>query len=235
MVRFSFCFVFAFLSLGFSFPLLGQGSQGEEGLRARGIKKASSYVGIKERTGKNDGKQILPFQKCVNIPSGSPWCAGFVCKVFEDIGLSSGMDGRALSCCPDELLIYQKGKGYKKDPEPLDLFYFPSHTGFIEFWPPDSDSFFAIDGNASNSVKKSLYKKSRVSRIADRVSPQLAELNESEKPQKTKPTKTKKTTPKEPQGNPKGTPKEPQKESSNLSLLLAVALLLLYRNKNKSK
>lgn len=42
-----------------------------------GIEEAKKYLGIKELTGHNDGKQVNVFQAFVGDPTGEPWCAAF--------------------------------------------------------------------------------------------------------------------------------------------------------------
>lgn len=47
-------------------------------MRRQLISIANSQVGIRELTGRNDGKQIESYQKAVGIPKGSAWCVAFV-------------------------------------------------------------------------------------------------------------------------------------------------------------
>lgn len=51
------------------------------------IKTALQYVGIIEQ-GKNRGKEIEEWQRNVNIPIGSPYCAAFVSYILDDCKVS---------------------------------------------------------------------------------------------------------------------------------------------------
>lgn len=143
----------------------------EEQTRKNGIAIAQSYVGLKEATGNNDGKAIKMFQECVHIKSGQPWCAGLPCVVYTKLGYDAKITGRAISCCEDEFLINPKAA------QPLDLFYYPSHTGIIEYWPVRGDFAYTIEGNYSNRVAQVRRKKNEFTKVANVLSGQLKEEN----------------------------------------------------------
>jgi len=42
------------------------------------VDTALSYVGVHEKTGKNDGKEVEKFLKSVGLRKGNSWCAAFV-------------------------------------------------------------------------------------------------------------------------------------------------------------
>jgi hypothetical protein len=47
---------------------------------------ATSKVGTHEATGKNDGAEIIVFQKATNLNPGNwPWCAAFCCWVLKEL------------------------------------------------------------------------------------------------------------------------------------------------------
>ena len=47
---------------------------------------AQSQIGVKERTGNNDGKAVETYLRYTNLPKGNPWCASFVSWVFGKAG-----------------------------------------------------------------------------------------------------------------------------------------------------
>lgn len=57
--------------------------------RIKLLNTALTQVGIRERTGNNDGDAVSLYLKYVNLQQGSPWCAAFVSWVYGQQGLSS--------------------------------------------------------------------------------------------------------------------------------------------------
>ena len=47
------------------------------------IDTASSYVGVKEKTGSNDGKEVEMFLNSVGLKKGNPWCQAFIYYCFK--------------------------------------------------------------------------------------------------------------------------------------------------------
>lgn len=50
---------------------------------------ARSQVGIREATGKNDGKEVVAYLNYTGNRKGEPWCASFVSWVFGQAGFGS--------------------------------------------------------------------------------------------------------------------------------------------------
>lgn len=49
------------------------------------VERAKSYIGTKERGGKNRGPEIDRFNRTVGVALGSPWCLSFQYTVFEEV------------------------------------------------------------------------------------------------------------------------------------------------------
>lgn len=50
-------------------------------LPTKAVAVATTYVGVEEATGRNDGPQVERFLRYVGLAKGNPWCAAFV--VFD--------------------------------------------------------------------------------------------------------------------------------------------------------
>ncbi|WP_199562774.1 C40 family peptidase [Pedobacter chinensis] len=50
------------------------------------IELAQKELGVRERTGKNDGKRVEEYLQYVGFNKGTPWCAAFVSWVFGQAG-----------------------------------------------------------------------------------------------------------------------------------------------------
>jgi len=48
------------------------------------VTEASKHIGVKETTGKNDGKEVQQYLKSVGLGKGYAWCAAFVRYVFDN-------------------------------------------------------------------------------------------------------------------------------------------------------
>lgn len=121
---------------------------GSEG-RARVVEIASSFVGLREKTGNNDGPLVEAFLASVGLSKGDPWCAAFNYYCYQKAGESKRVPRSGWS--PDWVNGAQWKQGKGIDPKPGDTFgiYFESkgrvaHTGMIEKW---SDSVLTIEGN----------------------------------------------------------------------------------------
>lgn len=50
------------------------------------VRLAQAELGVREYTGKNDGKRVEEYLQVVNMKKGNPWCAAFVSWVFAQAG-----------------------------------------------------------------------------------------------------------------------------------------------------
>lgn len=144
-------------------------------LNPRHLDTAFSYVGTKEKTGKNDGKIVEMFLKSVGRTKGDAWCAAFVsyCMINSKVIYPTKFSGLArtfktnksikasdvlfgvIKIKPGTLLIWEKGSTIS------------GHVGFV-ISQVGKNKFNTIEGNTSSGTSGSqsdgdgVYKRSRV-------------------------------------------------------------------------
>lgn len=115
-----------------------------------------SQVGVREATGKNDGKQVEAYLKSVNLGKGYAWCAAFVKWTFDQCGVKTTINAMALSTHRKGYFVYYKGIKYK-EPKSGDVFtlYYPKlkrigHTGFFDKGVNDK-IYRTVEGNTNSA------------------------------------------------------------------------------------
>lgn len=98
----------------------------------------TSQVGVREATGKNDGKQVEAYLKSVKLGKGYAWCAAFIRWCFDHCGIKTNINAMALSTHRPAHLVYFKGKKIR-EPIASDVgtLYYPKlgrigHTFFFD-------------------------------------------------------------------------------------------------------
>ena len=82
----------------FSFlPAIGQLPMPTSPLREKLTATAEKYVGIREATGHNDGKDVVRILRNVNLHKGDPWCAATMAIIHDDNNIPNPRSGY----CPD--------------------------------------------------------------------------------------------------------------------------------------
>lgn len=130
-------------------------------IRTRVLAIAENELGVREKTGKNDGERVELYLKYIDLPKGHAWCGAYTSWVYKQAGLSKPRTGWTPALFPANRLV--------KKPMPGDLFgiYFPSlkriaHTGFV--LSIKSDWALTIEGNtniAGSREGDGVYKKRR--------------------------------------------------------------------------
>jgi hypothetical protein len=123
------------------------------------ISAYTSQVGVRELSGKNDGKDVEKYLKTVGLGKGYAWCAAYVkwCLMQGKVDVRT-VTGAAASLYRPEKWIYLKGK-YKEEPLPGDVFclYYQSlgrigHTGFFDGWANKSaGTYRSVEGNTNDA------------------------------------------------------------------------------------
>ncbi|RZM13350.1 MAG: peptidoglycan-binding protein, partial [Pedobacter sp.] len=54
--------------------------------RTQLLNTARREIGVRELTGKNDGKKVVEYLASVKLSIGEPWCAAFISWVFKQNG-----------------------------------------------------------------------------------------------------------------------------------------------------
>lgn len=146
-------------SAGASSAYYANGGDGTIGqTAAQALANATGEIGVKELTGHNDGPAINKYRN--GAANGAAWCASFVSWCYK----GNGVFGYQASVSGIMAAAQQKGKyaaigSYK--PIAGDVMIQKSngasHTGIVEKVDPDG-TIHTIEGNASNSVKRCVYK-----------------------------------------------------------------------------
>jgi hypothetical protein len=127
----------------------------------------TSELGVKEKSNHNDGPRVEEYLHAVGLRKGDPWCAAFVCWVFDRAGVANPHTGWAPDLFPKAKVIWQRkmviqtgGKLRKADkpaiPKPGDVFgiWFPekgriAHAGFVERW--EQTWVITVEGNTNEA------------------------------------------------------------------------------------
>jgi len=113
-----------------------------------------SQIGIRELTGKNDGKEILKYQKATGNKKGDPYCASFVKWCFDQCGIKTTITAFSPSAFNRKNIVYYKHK-FTKEPKEGDVFCLwvmskgrIGHTGFFRK-KVNSRMYYTTEGNTS--------------------------------------------------------------------------------------
>lgn len=158
---------FTLLVLGLTVCLCTAGSQ-----PAVSCTKAvyTSQIGVREATGRNDGKQVEAYLKVVKASKGSSWCAAFVAWCFEQCNLKHAASAWSPSWFPANKVIWKQGKG--REPGAGNVFgiWFNNknriaHVGFIDEW--HGKYAITVEGNTNEAGSREgdgVYRKRRLTR-----------------------------------------------------------------------
>jgi hypothetical protein len=107
---------------------------------------ATLQVGIREASGKNDGKNVEQYLQSVGLKKGDPWCAAFVSWVFQQAGYKKPRTG----WCP--ALFNAKVNQSKAEPGAVFGIWFPdlhriAHVGLVE--KVEGKWLISIEGNTN--------------------------------------------------------------------------------------
>lgn len=126
-------------------------SKGYEDERNKLLGIARTEIGVREKTGCNDGERIEAYLNAVGLRKGAPYCAAFVCWVFKQAGYAEPRTGWSPALFPDGVLVKSVVPGRVSSGLVFGL-YFPSlkriaHCGFVE--QLKGDWFTTIEGNTN--------------------------------------------------------------------------------------
>lgn len=116
---------------------------------------ARSQVGVRELTGKNDGKEVEAYLAVTGQKKGAAWCAAFVCWTYQSNGVPHSKSAWSPSLFPTQRVVWKKGENNTYTPQKGDAFgiYFPdkkrvAHVGLIAEW--HTDFVLCCEGNTSD-------------------------------------------------------------------------------------
>ncbi|SDG68174.1 CHAP domain-containing protein [Pedobacter terrae] len=158
-------FLFAFI------VLCGLNSSAQSGISLRdGIQKTyNAAIGVRERTGRNDGVDVEKYLAYVWLKPGNPWCAAFVSWTLGQSGVKKARSGGCVALMEQGTTIYRTNK-LTRTPGPGDVFfiYYPTkkrvaHTGFVDKW--ESTYLITVEGNTNEAGSREgdgVYRKRRL-------------------------------------------------------------------------
>ena len=161
------------------FLLLGFSSYSQD-VRAKLVNTAYKYVGVREKTGNNDGKDVEAILARVGLPPKNPWCAALQYCIHNDEGVKAPKSGYS----PDWFktnVVYNKKKmsltKFKSQKGQVCGFYIPSkgRIGHVGMIVGEMGNFYiTIEGNTNDAGSdegegcyKKLRSKESISMISD--------------------------------------------------------------------
>lgn len=126
--------------------------------RAEVARIYKSQVGVREKTGKNDGTAVEKFLASVGLGAGYAWCAAFVHWCLEQAGVKNSITAWSPTAHNAKNIVYFKGK-FNKSPQQADvitLYYAKKgrigHTGFFDHMQSNNMTVnYEGNTNAGNS------------------------------------------------------------------------------------
>lgn len=89
------------------FPTVAQLPMPTNPIREKLKTTAEKYIGIREETGHNDGKDVVRILRNVNLHKGDPWCAATMAIIHDENNIPNPRSGY----CPDWFrsnVVYEK-------------------------------------------------------------------------------------------------------------------------------
>jgi len=141
----------------------------------------TAEIGVREKTGHNDGTRVEEYLKAANRNKGDAWCAAFVTWVFKQAGVDAAVSGWSPDWFPAKNTIYTSGKTGNGTPQQGDVFgiYFQdkgriAHVGFVDSWKAGGSSYvITVEGNtneAGSNEGDGVYRKRRLKSQVYKVS-----------------------------------------------------------------
>lgn len=158
------------------------GNQVNEKFIRNNIKQIyTAEIGVREKTGKNDGERVEEYLAVTQLGKGYAWCAAFVSWVFAEAGFPEPRTPWSPSLFPKKRVIWERGITDKLSdplgnrvlkpitPRPADVFgiYFANlkriaHVGFVDEW--GDKQVITVEGNtneAGSAEGDGVYRKRR--------------------------------------------------------------------------
>jgi hypothetical protein len=130
-------------------------------------------IGVREKTGNNDGKEVEKYLAAVGLGKGYSWCAAFVSWCLNQKEVPNPKSAWVPNWFPSSKLIYKRGEKNRL-PKKADLFgiYFPekkriAHIGFVDDWQEEMGVVITVEGNTNEAGSREgdgVYRKRRLIR-----------------------------------------------------------------------
>ncbi|MBB6109702.1 CHAP domain-containing protein [Mucilaginibacter lappiensis] len=142
-------------------------------VRDRVQKAYTAEIGVREKTGHNDGIKVETYLHYVGLPKGNPWCASFVCWAYGQASVKNPKSGYCPDLFASRYVIYKRGiKINNEAPQKGDVWglYFPekgrvAHVGFVDEW--QSKYVITVEGNTNDAGSREgdgVYRKRRLTK-----------------------------------------------------------------------
>lgn len=110
------------------------------------VQLAAKEIGVREKTGNNDGIRVEEYLASVNLKKGQPWCAAFICYIYHQAGLAKPSTGWTPDMFPSSRLSKSALPGN------IAGIYFPAlkriaHVGLIT--KTEGDWIITTEGNTN--------------------------------------------------------------------------------------
>jgi len=144
--------------------------------REKLVNLATREIGVREKTGHNDGIRVEAYLASVGLKKGLPWCAAFVSWIYKEAGFIYPRSGWSPALFPPYRLARSALPG------DLLAIYFPklkriAHVGIVE--KQEGNWYLSVEGNTNSqgsSEGDGVYRKRRhvktIYQIADWVKPE---------------------------------------------------------------
>lgn len=129
----------------------------------------TSQIGVREATGRNDGKQVEAYLKSCGLGKGYAWCAAFVKWCFVQCGIAVPINAYSPTAHNRNNVVMMRGQ-YAKAPRPGDVFTIwntrmnrIAHTGFFHR-QVNSTIYETVEGNTNDGGSREgdgVYKRKR--------------------------------------------------------------------------
>jgi len=139
-----------------------------------------SQIGVREKTGHNDGDQVESYLNSAGLGKGYPWCASFVFWTFTQCGdtLDIKYPAWVPSYFPNDKLILVRNEFKLRNPMFGDLigiwFNSKGRLAHIGFYDGENKKFyFTVEGNtniAGSREGDGVYRKRRIKRQVHSIS-----------------------------------------------------------------
>lgn len=118
-----------------------------------------SQIGVREKTGKNDGPAVEMYLRSVGLGKGYAYCSAFVHWALDSAGIENNVTAWSPSAHNSRNVVYENRR-FKKDPTAGDVFtiWYTSkkriaHTGFIDSWV-NSSIVTTVEANTNDALSR---------------------------------------------------------------------------------
>lgn len=142
-------------------------------IRIRDI--AQNELGVKEATGKNDGKRVEEYLRYTNLGKGHQWCAAFVSWCYGQAGLTQPRNPWSPALFPNAHTYWKQGKFANSQIRKVavsDIFgiygvsaHRINHVGLVK--EIQSKYLITVEGNSNNRVESRRRHQSTIYALAD--------------------------------------------------------------------